>query len=349
MKRWLHKRFALMVLPLLAVSTLAGCGTKADTSSVATGNSSAAASTESDAGVTVNIGTQSLTGPIYLAEKKGWFEQAFAKVGAKVRWTQFTSGPPFFPAIASNHLDFGEVGNAPVLVGQAANVDFKEISVESSGKEGDAILVPKGSPIHSLKDLKGKEIAVAQGSSAYNFLYKALEKVGLTASQIHIVQLQPNEAQPAFASHAVDAWATWDPYITEEVQQQGAVELANEQTLGTADPGFTIVRTKFAEEHPDLVVLYLQVYQKALDWQNEHMSQAVQLYAQSTHLSPSVVKQMIINSDEENVPISNAIIQEQQQTADFLYSQKALAAKINVSTVVDNSYIDKALKEKSSQ
>ncbi|MFB5189109.1 aliphatic sulfonate ABC transporter substrate-binding protein [Alicyclobacillus fastidiosus] len=346
MKLGMKSKILLAITPFIATIALAGCGTASSSTGAAAGTSSAnATGGQSDQGVVVNIGTQALTGPMYLAQKKGWFEQAFAKVGAKVNFVQFTSGPPFFPAIASNHIDFGQVGNAPVLVGQAANVNFEEIAVDSDGKKGDAILVPKGSPITSLQDLKGKKVAVAQGSSAYNLLYQALAHAGLSASDIHIVQLQPNQAQPAFDSHAVDAWATWDPYITEEVSEHGAVELTNEQDLGTASPGFTIVRTKFAQEHPDLVVLFLKVYQQALDWQNQHLDSAVQLYAQSTHLSPQIVKQMILNSDEENAEITNQVIQEQQTTADFLYSHGGLSAKVDVSKVVDNSYIEQALKE----
>ncbi|GEO25308.1 sulfonate ABC transporter substrate-binding protein [Alicyclobacillus acidoterrestris] len=344
--RWAVNKWACGVAALLMTGVVAGCGVSTGpTNTSLKGGQNEAKPTSADAGVTVNIGTQSLMGPMYLAEKKGWFEQAFARVGAKVKWVQFTSGPPFFPAIASNHIDFGQVGNTPVLVGQAANVNFTEIAVDSSGKNGDALLVPKGSPLHSLQDLKGKKVAVAQGSSAYNLLYKALAKAGLTTSDIHIVQLQPNEAQPAFESHAVDAWATWDPYITEEVSLHGAEELATEQSLASADPGFTIVRSKFAQQHPDLVVRFLQVYQQALDYQKAHMDEAIQLYANSTHLSPSVIRQLLENEGDENAPVTDEVVKEQQQTADFLYQQGALNTKLDVSKVVDNQYIEQVAKQ----
>ncbi|GMA51632.1 hypothetical protein GCM10025857_29890 [Alicyclobacillus contaminans] len=186
-------------------------------------------------------------------------------------------------------------------------------------------------------------MAVAKGSSGYNLLYRALAKAGLNANEVHIIQLQPNEAQPAFESHAVDAWATWDPYVTEEVVGHGAVALATEQSLHTLAPGFTIVRTQFAKQHPDLVVLFLKVYQQALDYQNSHLDEAVQLYAQSTHLSPDVIRQMLKNAEEENAPITPDIIKQQQETADFLYQEGALDAKVDVSKVVDNQYIQQAL------
>ena len=58
----------------------------------------------------MQIGIQQGLSPLLLAQKKGWFEEEFKKEGVKVKWTEFQSGPPYFEAIASNRLDFGEVG-----------------------------------------------------------------------------------------------------------------------------------------------------------------------------------------------------------------------------------------------
>ncbi len=101
-----------------------------------------------------------------------------------MKWTEFQSGPPYFEAIASNRLDFGEVGNSPVISAQAAGIGFyrnrqyklcEEKELEFSFK--------KDSKIASVKELKGKKIAVAKGSSAFNLLYRALDKEGIDAKR----------------------------------------------------------------------------------------------------------------------------------------------------------------------
>ncbi len=79
-----------------------------------------------------------------------------------MKWTEFQSGPPYFEAIASNRLDFGEVGNSPVISAQAAGIEFTEIANTSYARKGTGILVQKDSKITSVKDLKGKKIAVAK-------------------------------------------------------------------------------------------------------------------------------------------------------------------------------------------
>lgn len=40
----------------------------------------------------------------------------------------------------------------------------------------------------------------------------AIDKAGLTDKDIEIIQLQPDEARPAFDNGSIDAWSIWDPY-----------------------------------------------------------------------------------------------------------------------------------------
>lgn len=334
--RMIRRLVAWLSVSSTLLGLLAGCGSGGNQANAAANGTSAPGQT-----ITVNIGVQQSIGPLWLAREKGWYEQAFAKVGAKVNWIEFQSGPPYFQAIASNRLDFGQVGNAPVIVGQAAGVDFKEIGITGTGRYGDAIIVPKGSHVQTLQELKGKKIAVAKGSAAYSLLYTALDKAGLKPSDVQIVPLQPNEAQPAFESGAVDAWAIWDPFITLETQQHGARVLANAKSLGVLVPGFTIVRTQFAKQHPDLVVLFLQVYQQALNWQKQHLDEAVEEYYKARKIDKSVIRTVILNSESVSAPVTPDVVASQQSTADFLYRLGELNRRIDVSAVVDNSFINK--------
>lgn len=322
-------------LPLAIVFALVGCSTNASTPSTKT----------SDA-ITVNIGIQQSLSPLLLAKEKGLYEQAFAKVGAHVHWVEFQSGPPYFQSIASDRLDFGQVGNTPPIVGQAAGVNFKEINVTTEGLQNDAILVPKDSPVHTIKGLIGKKVAVAKGSSAYGMLYTAFHQAGIKPSQVNIVQLQPKEAQAAFDSHAIDAWVIWDPFVAYETQKNGARIISTEKNLGIRSPAFTIVRTKFAQEHPDLVVLFLKVYQQALDWQNQHPDEAVEVYQKAKNLDKSIIKTSIQNHGDVNQPISPQDIQSQQATADLLFQLGGITKPVDVSKVVDNTFVEQAMSSK---
>ncbi|PSA96827.1 aliphatic sulfonates ABC transporter substrate-binding protein [Bacillus atrophaeus] len=293
----------------------------------------------------INIGIQQSLSPLLIAKEKGWFEETFEKEGIKVKWTEFQSGPPQFEGLAADKLDFSQVGNSPVISGQAAGISFKEIGLSQDGLKANGILVKKDSGIHNLKDLKGKKIAVAKGSSGFDFLYKALDQAGLSADDVNIIQLQPDEATSAFENGAVDAWSIWEPYLSIQTLKHEAKIIANGESTDLYSPGFTLVRTKFADEYPDEVVRFLKVYDKAVAWQKKHIEEAADLYADIKNLDKEVVKNVLNNTEPLNEVINDDIIKAQQETADFQYRTKAINKKIDVKEVVDNSFIKKALKE----
>ncbi|MGY4702821.1 aliphatic sulfonate ABC transporter substrate-binding protein [Bacillus safensis] len=293
----------------------------------------------------IRIGIQQSLSPLLLAKEKGWFEQSFEKEGVKVKWVEFQSGPPQFEGLAANQLDFSQVGNSPVIAGQAAGIDFKEIGLSQDGLKANGILVNKNSEIQKVEDLKGKKIAVAKGSSGFDFLYKVLDQAGLSAKDVQIIQLQPDEAISAFENGSVDAWSIWEPFLSLETIKKGAKLLVNGEATDLYSPGFTLVRTQFADQHPELVVKFLKVYDHAVKWQKSHPKEAVTLYARLKNLDKKVVTQVLNNTEPLNKPISKKIINAQQHTADFQYQTKAIQRKIDVNQVVDNSFIEKMLKE----
>lgn len=276
----------------------------------------------------IRIGIQQSLSPLLLAKKKGWFEQSFEKEGVKVKWVEFQSGPPQFEGLAANQLDFTQVGNSPVIAGQAAGIDFKEIGLSQDGLKANGILVNKNSEIQKVEDLKGKKIAVAKGSSGFDFLYKVLDQAGLSAKDVQIIQLQPDEAISAFENGSVDAWSIWEPFLSLETIKKGAKLLVNGEATDLYSPGFTLVRTQFADQHPELVVKFLKVYDHAVKWQKSHPEEAVTLYARLKNLDKKVVTQVLNNTEPLNKPISKKIINAQQHTADFQYKKRRSSGKL---------------------
>ncbi|OAB40165.1 aliphatic sulfonate ABC transporter substrate-binding protein [Paenibacillus antarcticus] len=296
-------------------------------------------------GLTVKIGVQGSGGLFGKAREEKWYETEFEKLGVKVEWAEFLSGPPMTEAMASNKLDFAGLGNMPVIAAQAAGIPIKVISQAIDGKNNVAIIVPTNSTIQSLADLKGKKVAVAKGSNAYNFLYRSLDDAGLKDSDLEIIQLQTDEAQPAFESGGVDAWATWDPYITINTLTGKGKVLTDGEQSGILSPSFYIVREEFANKYPELVTLYLKVLNKSLAWEEANQDVALDRYAKERNIPVEVIKGTLTRSKSINIPVSDEISKELQKTADFQFESKNIRKEIEVSTIIDNQYIEAADKE----
>ncbi|OBZ19276.1 hypothetical protein A8L34_07110 [Bacillus sp. FJAT-27264] len=338
--------FAILLAAISMLLVLAACGK--DNNSGNSGSNSAASGTNQVASapeVTVNIGVQHAVAPLVLAQQQKWFEEEFAKHNAKVSWVEVPGGPAQFDAILTDRLDLAVTGNTTVITGQISDIPFKEIAIGSTGSKNVGLLLPKNSTITDLSELKGKKIAVAKATAAYDILFRLLDKAGLTANDVELIQLSADEAKAAFVGGSVDAWAIGEPYLSTAVVDEGAKVLADGSSINYISPAFHIVRTKFADEHPDLVVAYLKVLEKTLQWQKDHLDEAVKIYAEGTKLNPEVVKSVISNVQFATVPVSDDFVKAQGELAAFLLKEKAVNKSVDPSKVVDNTFINQALEE----
>ncbi|MGG3801459.1 aliphatic sulfonate ABC transporter substrate-binding protein [Metabacillus fastidiosus] len=335
------KLSALITIISILLIIATGCG-KPSESAV---KSSEGKPDQSKEEVVVNIGIQHAIAPLVLAKQKQWFEEEFAKHNAKVNWVEVQGGQPQFDAILTNRLDLAVTGNTPVITAQISNIPFKEIAIGSTGSKNVALLLPKNSFVKELKELKGKKIAVAKGTAAYDILFRLLDKSGLKAGDVEIIQLNPDEAKAAFISGSVDAWSIGEPYLSTAVVDDGAIVLADGSTIDYVSPAFHVARTKFTEEHPELVTAYLKVLEKTLIWQNENLDEAVKIYSESTKLNENVVESVIKNVSFATLPVSDEYVKAQQELAKFLFNEKAVNKIVDPSKVVDNTFINEALKD----
>ena len=194
----------------------------------------------------VRIGFQKY-GKLVLLKGKGTLEKKLKPLGYKVEWTEFPSGPPLLEALNVGAIDFGNTGEAPPIFAQAAGAPLLYVAYEPPAPKGEAILVPKDSPLKTVADLKGKKVALNKGSNVHYLLVKALEKAGVKYSEIEPVFLAPADARAAFERGAVDAWVIWDPFQAAAEAATGARTLADGEGI-VANYQFYLSSKKFAAE-----------------------------------------------------------------------------------------------------
>ena len=159
----------------------------------------------------VRIGYQKY-GTLILLKAAGSLEAKLKPLGYAATWTEFPAGPQLLEALNAGAIDFGSTGEAPPIFAQAAGAPLAYVANEPPAPEGEAILVPKNSPIKTVADLKGKSVALNKGSNVHYLLIRALEQSGVPYADIKPVYLTPADARAAFERGSVDAWAIWDPY-----------------------------------------------------------------------------------------------------------------------------------------
>jgi sulfonate transport system substrate-binding protein len=283
----------------------------------------------------VRIGFQKY-GKLVLLKSRGSLEEKLKAVGYKVVWTEFPSGPPLLEALNVGAIDFGNTGEAPPIFAQAAGAPLQYIAYEPPAPKGEAILVPKDSPLKSVADLKGKKVALNKGSNVHYLLVKALEKAGVKYSEIEPVFLAPADARAAFERGAVDAWVIWDPF-------QAAAEAAtNVRTLadGTdivSNYQFYFSSKKFLESDSKIVDLVLAQLSEVDDWAKGDIHTVAEQLAPSIGLSVPVVEVALKRQSYGIKPLTDAVIADQQRVADTFLALGLLPKPIKISDVARRS------------
>ncbi len=172
---------------------------------------------------------------------------AFDGAPYKIKWAVFPFGPPEVEAISAGQVDIGtDIGDVPPINGAAKDLGFKVVAalVPYDPKQaGNYLLVPKGSSIRTLADLKGKTVGVPFGSSAHGFLLNAVRSAHLSLTTVKFVNLAPAALAAAFSGGKVDAESIWNPQAAVDVGRGARILLAGHPPL---DPnvGFAVAATK---------------------------------------------------------------------------------------------------------
>ncbi len=275
-------------------------------------------------------------GVLALAKASGALEAKLGERGIAVEWSEFTSGPPLLEALGANALDFGSTGDVPPLFAQAAGGDLVYVAASKGSRNGSAILVKQQSPIQALADLKGKKVAFKRGSSAHNFIVKALRTAGLTLDDITALDLGPSDAAPAFATDQVDAWVIWDPYYAIAEQEPDTRILVT--TDGIVDSwGFFQANGAFARDHGDVVAEVIEVLRQVGQEAQGNLDATVSKISEITGV-PEPIQRIALTRDGADlgqiVPLSDETIAYQQALADEFFSLGIIPRELKISDIV---------------
>jgi sulfonate transport system substrate-binding protein len=276
---------------------------------------------------TLRIGNQK--GILSLLKGRGTLEKQLAPLNVSVKWTEFTAGPVQLEALNVGSIDFGDVGEAPPIFAQAAGAPLAYVAATVPRPASEAVLVPRGSAIRSVADLKGKKVALNKGSNVHYFIVKLAEKHGLTYGDLNLVYLPPSDARAAFEKGSIDAWVIWDPFLAAAEKGLEARILAD-ATGVVGNRSYYFSSLPYADANRDVTRVLIEELNAVDQWGAAHRD------AYAAELSglwgiPKPVVDVAIGRAQFGIgPITKAILAEQQKIADTFFDLKLIPKKINV-------------------
>jgi sulfonate transport system substrate-binding protein len=268
-------------------------------------------------------------GTFTLLKGRGTLDKRLLEKGITVKWTEFPAGPQLLEGLNVGSIDVGTVGEAPPIFAQAAGASLVYFGNEPPCPASEAIVVPKGSLLHSVTDLKGKKVALNKGSNVHYLLVKALEKAGVEYAAIQPVYLPPADARAAFERGAVDAWVIWDPFLAAAQKQLGARVLLDGAGL-VSNHQFYLSSRPFAEQHPDVVRIVLDELVKVDEWGRTHQKDVAAILSAQTGLPADVVALAAERYSYGVKPVTPDVLAAQQKIADAFHHLKLIPKAIVV-------------------
>jgi sulfonate transport system substrate-binding protein len=280
------------------------------------------------ADTTIRIGYQKY-GTLILLKGKGLLEKKFAGSGVKVVWTEFPSGPPLLEAINVGAIDFGSTGEAPPIFAQAAGAPLLYVAHEPPAPKGEAILVPKGSPVKTVADLKSRKVALNKGSNVHYLLVKA----GVKYSEIEPVFLAPADARAAFERGAVDAWVIWDPFQAAAEAATGARTLADGTGLAP-NHQFYLGARKFVDANPRTIDALVESVGEIDRWAKDNSKAVAEELSPGIGIPAPVLEIALRRQTYGIKPLDENVVAQQQAIADVFFQLGLIPKAINISSIV---------------
>jgi sulfonate transport system substrate-binding protein len=271
--------------------------------------------------------------PSLVLKKFGWLEQEFKADNIPVKWVHSQGSNRSLEYLNSGSIDFGSTAGLAAVLSRANGNPIKGVYIFSR-PEWTALLVPKDSPIKSIKDLKGKKIAATKGTDPYLFLLRTLHLEGLKKSDIEHVSLQHADGRAALEQGKVDAWAGLDPLFASSEVEAGSKILYRNVAFNTY--GFLNTTESFAKQYPEHVKRVITAYEKARKWIIANPDETAKIISDEAKLPLAVAKLQLTRNDFSNPVPGAEHVKAFKSAASILVEEELVKKGADVNKVIDD-------------
>ena len=195
-----------------------------------------------------------------VAKQKGWFKDAGLDV--ELVWFDYL---PSLDAFAAGKIDAVTAVGTDALVNGANGAKSKIIALLDYSDGSDMIIGAPG--VNSIKDLKGKKVAIEVTLVEHLLLLKALEANGMKQSDVELVKTATNDTPQTLASGKVAAIGAWYPVSGQALKQvAGSKKLfTSAEAKGLIYDVLSVSPTSFAK-NKEAWTKIVGIYYKCVDY-----------------------------------------------------------------------------------
>jgi ABC-type nitrate/sulfonate/bicarbonate transport system substrate-binding protein len=260
----------------------------------------------------------------YVGVKKG----IFAKYGFDIETFTLATGVQANQALAAGQVDWSGGGVESTVVSWATKLPFKAYSMYAKGGDSYGILVRNDADIHSAKDLKGKRIAVPQGTGPAQGLGQLIQEAGLPRDAVQRVNANYGNMGPMLVAGAVDAMAGLEPFLTLTQEQMGdKATILLRLGAYVQGGGLFLISDQWAAAHPDKIGDAVAALWESQQWVRRNTKEATVIESEFLKVEPRIVE-VAFKWLNFNPLIDDFTRQSLQKTSDYLANEKLIPVAV---------------------
>src|SRR5579859_6326882 len=344
------RRFSL-ITGIIMILLLTACGSTG--SSGGTTGGSGGSSTPTQVKIMVGGLSKQIYLPNMLTQQLGYFKEQ----GLDVTLIDEASGQSSENEVLAGQVDGGSGSYNHTIELQAAGKQMEAVVLLNIAPgEAEIVSAKAASQIHSVKDLKGKNLGVTElGSGTQTLTTALLHNAGITPDQVHFVPVGAGDTFiAALQQGKIDAGMTTEPTISRILSTGVGKVLVDLRTpestqaaLGGPYPFICVfMKNDYVASHKDVVQKMVNAYVKTLKRMQAHTPDDIaakmpaDYYAGNKDLYVKALKnQMSIFSPDGKMPTGGpeSVLKIEQQT-----NQTVQGKQIDLSTTYNNDFAGNA-------
>ncbi len=208
-----------------------------------------------------------------------YFYEKFAPPGYTVEVIPFESPTDGKNAVLTGTVDTCIHGIAAFLLGAAAGEPV--VIVAAATNRGMGIVADAKSDIKTIKDLKGKRVAIFPGSTQEVVILERLKAEGMSIADIQPIRLSFSDMAGALARGDIDAYvgAEPGPGISLANGTGRLVEYPYSTPIGSLNMILS-ASEKSIKDNPDRIKMIVKMHEQATDYAMAHPDEMVQVAMQ---------------------------------------------------------------------
>jgi NitT/TauT family transport system substrate-binding protein len=267
-----------------------------------------------------------------------YFYDQFVPAGYKIEVLPFETPTECKNAVVTKSVDFGAFGIAAGILGAASGEPV--VVIASTCNRGMAIIAKKGEDITSIKDLKGKRVAVFPGTTQEVFFLERLRMEGMTIKDVQPVRISFSEMHIALSRGDIDAYvgAEPGPGVSLSTGVGTLVEYPYSTPMGSLNMVFGTHHAVIAEK-PDLVRVMMGIHQRATEYAATNKDAVVAMAVSKLGQKKEAIEASVPNV-ELTWRLGSKEVEEAKIYANHMLELKQIKRVPDFATFIDTSFVD---------